>query len=106
MKAALFDALVAAGRRKRPVATVTDLNDGAQALVTADSVTGSLSLDAAQIAESRAMLAGEASGLLREAASPGGDGPRLFVHVYALPRRLVIVGAVHIAQALAPMARL
>ncbi|HEX7006524.1 MAG TPA: XdhC family protein, partial [Alphaproteobacteria bacterium] len=38
------------------------------------------------------------SGILK-----AGDG-NLFVHVYNPPLRLIIVGAVHIAQALAPMA--
>jgi xanthine dehydrogenase accessory factor len=48
----------------------------------------------------------------REAARRGRSGPAtepagdLFLRVYAPPIRLVMVGAVHIAQALAPMARL
>jgi len=48
----------------------------------------------------------------REAARRGRSGPadepagHLFLRVYAPPVRLVLVGAVHIAQALAPMARL
>jgi xanthine dehydrogenase accessory factor len=37
------------------------------------------------------------------ATEPAGD---LFLRIYAPPTRLVLVGAVHIAQALAPMARL
>ena len=32
------------------------------------------------------------------------DGRRIFLHVYAPPRRLALVGAVHVAQALIPMA--
>ncbi|MDB5687682.1 MAG: hypothetical protein JWR77_2271, partial [Rhizorhabdus sp.] len=36
-------------------------------------------------------------------AAPAGDA---FVHLYAPPLRMMIVGAVHIAQSLAPLARL
>ncbi|NJO67818.1 MAG: XdhC/CoxF family protein, partial [Rhodospirillales bacterium] len=34
------------------------------------------------------------------------DGRRLFIHVFSPPPRLIIVGAVHIAQPLAQMARI
>ncbi len=33
------------------------------------------------------------------------DGKKLFLNVYAPTARLVIIGAVHISQALAPLAR-
>ena len=82
--------------RKQPFATVTDTASGQRALVS-DTLQGALALSAAQIAEVRSRIAADQSGVME-------DG--LFVRVYSPPARMVIVGAVHIAQALAPMAKL
>jgi xanthine dehydrogenase accessory factor len=60
---------------------------------------GDLSLTAAQEAAVAEAVAADRSG-------PLADDPTLFVHVYNPPLRLLIVGAVHISQALVPMARL
>ncbi len=77
---------------KRPVALLTRLSDGEQRLWPDDAVPGQLS-DAAKTA-------------LRddEASSVALDGERWFVHPHNPPVRLVVVGAVHVAQALVPMA--
>lgn len=96
MRRQLFEALQACRRRSCPAAMVTDLDSGAQALVTAEEVIGDLALAVPTVEAARTMLAENRSG-------PTGG---LFVRVYGLPWSLVIVGAVHIAQALAPMARL
>lgn len=96
MKRSLFVELQAARERKRPVALVTDLMAGTQALVDGEQAIGDLALDTATLAEARAAIAKDRTGKL-------ADG-RTFVQVYAAPYRMVIVGAVHIAQALAPMA--
>lgn len=99
MKRAIRDMLAEARAAGRPVALVTRLSDGHQALADAEGVAGELAL-APETAEAvRAMLADGASGTLDAA-----DG-RLFVRVYATPWRLFIVGAVHIAQCMAEMAR-
>ena len=98
MKRAIFDALLSARQAKRPVAVVTELKGGAQALVDAADTEGDLALDAGQLAAVRRAIAEDRSGVL--------EGSGLFVHVHNPPLRLIIVGAVHIAQPLVPMARL
>ncbi len=99
MKRAVLDALLAARAAKRPVALLTDLGDGRQALVESGAV--------------REGDAGLAEGLgdhIEEAISRDRSGPlddgRLFLQVFNPPLRLLVVGAVHIAQSLAPMAAL
>lgn len=84
----------------RPVARVTDLETGAQALVRHDTVAGNLDLDTETIAAVRRALADDRS------ISLPGTGTPLFATVFSLPMRLIVIGAVHIAQALVPMASL
>jgi len=107
VKPTTFESVVSARRDKRAVAVVTDLSSGRQTLVSAAGADGELILSPVQLARAQAMLAGEDSGLLRdEGAGTGESETLLFVHVHPPPRRLIIIGAVHIAQALAPMAQL
>ncbi len=104
MKRALFEQLLAARAEKHPVVLVTALASAKQVLVFAESDgdgdgdgDGGLSgevLDAAR----QALRAGRSHML--DSPSPGGT----FLHVFNPPLRLFVVGAVHIAQALAPMA--
>ena len=97
MKLALLTELQVARKQKRAVALVTDLSNGAQALVDAE-VMGDLALDPARLSEVRATIRADRSGMLND----GG----LFVQVFNPPLRMIVVGAVHIAQSLVPMARL
>jgi xanthine dehydrogenase accessory factor len=62
-----------------------------------EGATGDLRLSAQELENVRARIAADHSGLIE------GD---LFVRVYAPPLRMIIVGAVHIAKALAPIAAL
>ncbi|WP_342154000.1 XdhC family protein [Methylorubrum sp. SB2] len=79
---------------RRPALVVTDPADGSQRLVRGAEI------DADPLAEAlRKRLASDASGLIEDV-----EGRPLFVAVHAPPLRLVAVGAVHITQALAPMA--
>jgi xanthine dehydrogenase accessory factor len=100
MKAAILERLLAERRARRAVALVTRLSDGAQSLVWDRHWDGDVALTASQLAEVRRLLAAGRSALIEE------EPERLFARAYGVPPRLFIVGAVHITQALAPMAAL
>ena len=100
MKRWLFVELRAARERKRQVGLVTDTIAGTQALVgldPADELLGDLTLEPAKLEQARLAIAEDRTGKL-------ADG-RTFVQVFASPYRMIVIGAVHIAQALLPMAR-
>ncbi|MFO1301876.1 MAG: XdhC family protein [Burkholderiaceae bacterium] len=98
MKTELFDRVLADRAAKRAAAVVTRLSDGAQALVHDDDVDGDLPLTDEQVAEARRRLRGNRSGTLDTSEGT------LFARCHVAAPRMVLVGAVHIAQALAPMA--
>jgi xanthine dehydrogenase accessory factor len=99
MKAAILKQLLADRAAKIPVALVTSLEDGRQAIVHEDgNPTGELALSAEQVAEVRKALNADDGGAL-----DSSDGI-LFAQIHNPPPRLLLVGAVHISQALAPMA--
>ena len=85
-------ALREARDERRAVVLATRLPDGMQYLVPGS--------------DAPAALAGPAEDAIEADAGQTVEieGETWFLHPYAPPRRLVIVGAVHIAQALAPMA--
>ncbi len=87
--------------RMQPFATVTEIASGRQALVDELAVHGDLALTAPQRDEVRRRIFSDQSGMIEV-----GVGGGLFVRVYSPPARMIIVGAVHIALALAPMAKL
>ncbi|GBU16785.1 MULTISPECIES: XdhC family protein [Methylobacterium] len=79
---------------RRATVLVTDTGDGTQRLVTEAEI------DRDPLADTlRKALAAGRSGLVE------ADERQIFLTVQAPPVRLVVIGAVHIAQALAPMAR-
>ncbi len=97
--AGLLDELRAARRAKRPVVLVTRLPDGAQRLLdpreaAPEGVSPAL-FDAAQLAAAR-----------DETSTVEEDGATLFLQPFNPPLRLILIGAVHIAQPLARMAAL
>ncbi|MCC8427610.1 XdhC family protein [Reyranella aquatilis] len=98
MKTETLAALQEARTKRRAVTLATRLSDAAEALVYRDDARGELSGDAAIVAAAqRAMDIGKS-----ETIDVGGA--KIFLNVYVPPPRLIIVGAVHIAQSLAPMA--
>jgi xanthine dehydrogenase accessory factor len=98
MKAETLAALQDARTKRRAVTLATRLSDAAEALVYRDDAKGALAGDAEILAAARrAMDIGKS-----ETVDIGGA--KIFLNVYVPPPRLVIVGAVHIAQSLAPMA--
>lgn len=100
MKAETVAALQDARTKRRAVVLATRLSDAAETLVYPDRAEGTLASDAALLsAAHRAMEIGRS-----ETVDLGGQ--KVFLNVYVPPARLIIVGAVHIAQSLAPMASL
>lgn len=95
MKADLLTSLNAERSARRPAIVVTDVGNGEQRLVKADAIKAD-------------PLAADLDKHLRmnKSAMVEADGKKLFLNVYAPTARLVIIGAVHISQALAPLAAL
>ncbi len=95
MDVSTLTALNAAKRDRRGAVLVSNLAAGTSRLITEDQVpTGDLGKEI----EAR-LLSGE-SGMVEI------DGRSLFLNVHLPPPRIVVIGAVHISQALAPMAAL
>lgn len=98
MKHALLRAVLEARAERRPLVLVTELGGARQWVETEDeSASG---LDAGVSEAARAALRADRSQVVDLA------GTRYFLHVMSPPLRLFVVGAVHIAQSLAPMASL
>ena len=100
MKAVDLERLVAARAERRAIALVTDLATNQQGLFESGVAAVALKLSAAQQAAVEETLGAGRSGEVEI------EGRRLFVQARVPDPRLVIVGAVHITQALAPMAAL
>jgi xanthine dehydrogenase accessory factor len=98
MQTALLDKLLKARNERRPVVMATRLEDGLQALVFTESAEGPLAGEDAVVTAARQALLDDRSGVVET-----GVG-KVFVHAYVPSPRLIVVGAVHIAQALVPMA--
>ncbi|MGQ2970265.1 MAG: XdhC family protein [Allorhizobium sp.] len=95
MDVATLTGLNAAKRERRGAVLVRDLAAGTSRLITEDQVpTGDLGK------EIEARLLSGKSGIVEI------DGRSLFLNVHLPPPRIVVIGAVHISQALAPMAAL
>jgi len=100
MKASDLSRLVTAKAERRPIALVTDLGSHQQALFEAGNEAPALNLSTAARSAVAEALAANKSGEIEI------EGRHLFVQARVPSPRLVIVGAVHITQALAPMAAL
>ncbi len=95
--------LIEAKRRRRLVVLATRLPDGMQVLLRQDG-TGLVADPAASLPAGLLDAATTAaSGERSEQVSLGAEG--WFLHVHVPPPRLLVIGAVHVAQALAPLAR-
>jgi xanthine dehydrogenase accessory factor len=95
MKLALLSALNAERGKRSAAVLVTDLDSGAQRLVKSEKL-------------EKDPLAAELQGQLRlgKSGTVEAEGRRYFLTVQAPPVRIMVTGAVHISQALAPMAQL
>ena len=94
MQLATLTELNAERAARRPVIVITDTASGEQRLVKSADVAA----DPLQAELARQLRMGK-SGMIEVA------GKKLFLNVYAPTARLVIVGAVHISQALVPIAQ-
>jgi xanthine dehydrogenase accessory factor len=98
MQATTLKALQQARSARKAIVLATRLSDAGETLIYPDRVEGAQATDVSLVAAARrAMGIGKS-----ETIEVGGD--KVFLNVYVPPPRLVIVGAVHIAQTLAPMA--
>ena len=95
MKASVLRGVVAAQKSGRDVVLATRPGDGKQELIEAGSGVGNLGVDDDVLAD--VLRVGESRTVETQ------DGP-VFLRPYIRPPRLIVVGAVHIAQALVPMA--
>jgi xanthine dehydrogenase accessory factor len=100
MKRQFLERALAASRQGRAAAMATHLKTGKQAFIEGDRVDGELTLDASALEQVRAALRDD-----RNITITIPDGP-VFLEVFNPPLRLILIGAVHIAQPLARMAAL
>lgn len=105
MKRRILNKLLASRADRRPVALVTNIESGMQCLVFAE---GASYVSDREQAEPSAETLGTARRFLKEqrSAAVESSGSRYIIRVFVPPSRLLVVGAVHIAQALVPMADL
>ncbi len=85
MKRGIFEELMAARKLRKPVAVITTLATGEQRIVAKDNANTDALNDAFRFDQS------------------GVHGDE-FIHVYNPPLRMIIIGAVHIAQSVIPIA--
>jgi len=100
MKRAHLDILLKARAKKRAMAHVANYATGEERLIDESGVIDGSALDDEIIDVIQERLRQDRSGAV------DGDGGSLFVRTYNPPLRLIIIGAVHTAQALAPMAKM
>lgn len=94
MRADIFAEIMNARTQRKPVALVTALEGGSQRVVARDHAADDI---LAQVLDQAFRF--DRSGVHR---IPEGE---FFVHIYNPPLRLVVIGAVHIAQAVIPIAK-
>lgn len=97
MKAELAEQILAARAERKPIALVTWLASGEQRLV---SRREAMELDE--------RLAGPVADAFRldRSGTHATEGGEVFIRVFNPPLRLIVIGAVHAAQSLLPLARL
>jgi xanthine dehydrogenase accessory factor len=98
MKSETVNALQEARSKRQAVTLASRLSDAAETLVFLDRAEGAMANDEALLAAARRAMGIGRSETIELA------GQKVFLNVYVPPARLIIVGAVHIAQSLAPIA--
>jgi xanthine dehydrogenase accessory factor len=100
VKLAFLEQLLDLNRSRSGLALVTDVGSGEQLLLTLQHSVGDLSLDDEELARVRRAIDEDRSQIV---ATPTRV---LFVEVWSAVLRLVVVGGVHTAQSLVPLANL
>lgn len=100
MDRALLDRLAQDRAAKRPVVVATFLDTGEQRLLYLQGKENTQGLDHAIAEAARAAIVADKPRTIDSAQG------KVFLNVFNPPLRLILVGAVHIAQALGPMAQL
>lgn len=100
MQRAMLDQLAADRAAKTPVVLATNLKSGEQRLLYLTPKKNAEGIDPKVAEAARGAMIADQSTTVDSA-----DGP-VFLNVFNPPLRLIMIGAVHIAQALAPMAAL
>lgn len=95
MRLDLLSALNAERAARRGAVMITDLDSGAQRLLREREADSDPLLKALKV-----KLPGSKSGIHEQ------DGKRYFIEVHQPPLRIVVIGAVHVSQAMSPMAKL
>jgi len=103
VKREVLDRVVRARAGRRALAVLTELGSGRQTVLEPDAPAPA-GVDEAVLAAAREAFASDRSRTVEAGGERGGE--RWFVHVFNPALRMHVVGAVHIAQALAPMAGL
>ena len=101
MNSQIFNALQTGRQNKQPMALVSDLKTGGQLILNPQSEIIAAGGTPPQLSAEQTAAVLE---LLRNDRSRRLADSDIFVQVHNPPPRLIIIGAVHIAQALAPMA--
>ena len=99
MKSILFEKAVSLRADNQPMVRIIRLSDGADWLLASNKVEGNNELPTAIIDAARDAQRHDRSHNMTDGEE------RYFLHVYNPPRRLIIVGAVHITQPLVQVAR-
>jgi xanthine dehydrogenase accessory factor len=102
MRREILEQILADRAAERAVVLVTELASGAQRILRVDGDRPA-DVDAELWSAAEAALRADRSTTIER---PGGAGGPVFLHVFNSPLKLVVVGAVHVTQALAPMAAL
>ena len=100
LKLEFLEKLLITSDSRSGLALVTELTSGAQRLITPRHSNGDLSLDDEELAQIRRAIDEDRSQIV---ATPTRE---LFVEVWSAALRLIVVGGVHTAQSLVPLANL
>ena len=100
MKTQTIEQILSAKTSKIPTALITELETGTQSIFQNDEIEDDLAFPEDFISTIKNALARDKS------TSTENQNKRYFIQVFNPPKRMIIIGAVHISQALAPIAKI